>query len=146
MTLTKEALAARLHGIELDALFHEAIKAAAEEAKGAGLLIVCGASDDLAEFYGHFREEADCYDGDTIHLDRSGVLSRDQCETDDEIADFTIRRRTSRTIEAIWGRDGISWQYETEIPHATFDVMVDGEVYCRALIIEARDLPEPAKS
>lgn len=143
MSITKEAIAVALSGTEYQHGFDAQLSTVAKDAKAAGLLIVYGASDDLIDFDGAFRDEVGVYGGDTVALDRKGVLDRDQCDTDDEIADYTIRKRTARTIEAVWGEDGISWQYRTEIPAATFDVMEDGEVYCRGLVIDINDLPEP---
>ena len=35
-----------------------------------------------------------------------------------------------------------SWTYETPVPHATFDVMEDGDLFCRGLVIAVSDLPD----
>jgi hypothetical protein len=40
----------------------------------------------------------------------------------------------------VWGKDDTSWSYETDIPHATFDVLEDGEVYCRGIVFALADL------
>ncbi len=146
-SITKESIAAALNGTEYghNCSFDKRLNELSSQAEEAGLLIVYGASDDLMEFEGAFREEVGAYGGTIAHLDRKGVLDRDRCDTDDEIADFTIRKRTSRPIEAVWGKDDISWQFHTEIPHVTFDVMEDGEVFCRGLVIDTVDLPEPAE-
>jgi len=145
-SITKESIANALTGSEYgyNGDFNKRLSEQASKAEEAGLLIVYGHSDDLMEFDGAFRDEIGADGGTVANLDRNGVLHRDQCDTDDEIADFTIRKRASRTIEAVWGEDSISWQYRTEIPHATFDVMEDGEVFCRGLVIDTADLPEPA--
>lgn len=147
-SITKESIAAALNGTEYGykGSFDKRLNELSSQAEEAGLLIVYGASDDLMEFDGAFRDEIGAYEGTVAHLDRKGLLDRDQIDDDDDeaITDFTIRKRTSRTIEAVWGEDSISWQYRTEIPHATFDVMEDGEVFCRGLVIDTADLPEPA--
>lgn len=146
MSTTKESIVAALNGAEYGYDFDNLLRKLAPQAEEAGLLIVYGASDDLMEFDGAFRDEVGAYGGTVAHLDRKGVLDRDQIDDDDDdaIADFTIRKRTSRPIEAVWGEDDISWQFRTEIPHATFDVMEDGEVFCRGIVIDTVDLPEPA--
>lgn len=46
----------------------------------------------------------------------------------------------AKQIEAIWGKDGISWQYKTDIPHATFNVMEDDEVYCIGIVFDIKEL------
>lgn len=143
MTMTKESLAAQLNGIEYPADPH--IRNVAADAKAAGLLIVYGASDDLMEFEGAFSDEVGCHDGGTAYLDRKGVLDRSQIDDsdDDAITDFTLRKRSARAVEAVWcpGEPNMSWAYRTDIPHATFDVMEDGEIYCRAIVIDIQDLP-----
>ena len=132
----KESIAAELNGSEYP---FDVPKDIAEAAKAAGLLIVYGASDDLMEFDGAFRDELSCYDGGTAYLDRGGLLDRGQIDdSDDEaIADFVIRKRTSRTVEALWAAEGdYSWTYRTDIPHATFEIVEDGEPYCRGIVLD----------
>lgn len=142
-TITKESIAAALNGSEYPLRIPPQIVAGA---KAAGLVIVYGASDDLMEFEGAIRDEISCYGGGIAQLDRRGVLDRDQCDTDDEIADYTIRKRSSRTVQALWANeDGYSWTYATDLPHATFEVVEDGEPYCRGIVIDINDLPEPQR-
>jgi hypothetical protein len=45
-----------------------------------------------------------------------------------------------KTIEAIWGKDGYSWTYKTDIPHATFDIFEDGEKFCRGIVFDIKSL------
>jgi hypothetical protein len=109
-------------------------------AKAAGLVVVFGASDDLMEFEGAICEEVDCYDGGTAWVDADGVLSRDDDDSDEQIADYVRRRKMARKIDAVWARDGFSWTYRTDIPHATFVIMEDGEPYCRGIVFALADL------
>ena len=37
-----------------------------------------------------------------------------------------------------------AWTYMTDIPHATFDVMDDGELYCRGIVFALADLTATA--
>lgn len=139
--MTKEELAAQLDGIQYPA--HRAItKEHLAAAKEAGLVIVYGASDDLMEFDGASREEIGCYNGGSALVDLQGALpDRDCLEDDDEIAGYVLRKRQARTIEALWCKEpGYSWTYKTDIPHATFEVMEDGDNYCRGIVFSLADL------
>ena len=107
------------------------------KAKGDGLVIVFGASDDLMEFEGAINDEIGVCEGGDVQLDQSGVLDRSRCEDDDEVADYVLRLRTAKTIKALWcAEPGYSWTYETSIPHATFEIVEDGEPYCRGIVFE----------
>lgn len=140
--LTKEQLAAKLTGIEYppDRHITKETKAAA---KAAGLLIVYGLSDDLMEFDGAFTDEVGASDGTVAYIDAVGVLDRGQIDDgdDEEIADFVNRKRAARKIEALWDPgDGYSWKFQTDIPHATFEIVEDGGPYCRGIVIDLADL------
>jgi hypothetical protein len=105
------------------------------------LVAVFGASDDLMEFRGAIYDEVDCYEGGTAHVTPDGLL-RNECDNDG-CPYFERRQNTSSTIEASWAPDGedISWVYITEIPHATFTIMEDGEPYCRGIVFDLADVP-----
>lgn len=139
--MSKEKLAAELSGIQYPA--HRSITAdQIASAKAAGLVIVFGASDDLMEFEGAIRDEFGCYNGGTAWVDAKGLLDRSQIddEDDDAIADFVKRRTDAKSIQAIWDQDGFSWIYETDIPHATFDVWEAEDGYCRGIVFALADL------
>lgn len=144
--MTKEELAAKLNGREMR---KEITRAEAEEAKKDGLLVIYGYSDDNTEFDGLFSDEVGCYDGGTFLIDKEGVL----CAwfdirgdlNEDEARHFLNRKPNAKKIEAVWcaklpGIGTVSWTYKTDLPHATFDIMEDGEVYCRGIVIDAKDL------
>jgi hypothetical protein len=139
--MTKEQLAALLNGRECRS---EITRDEAVQAKAAGLVVVYGASDDLMEFDGAFRDEIDCYNGGDALVDANGVLDRDQIDDNDDnaIADFVERKKSAQVIEAIWSEAGnaAAWTYKTEIPHATFDVMDEGDTYCRGIVFALADL------
>ena len=137
--MTKEELAARLNGRE----YRDEVKPREYvEARTAGLVIVYGASDDLMEFDGAIRDEVGCYGGGTVLLDEHGLLSRDTSDYSDDLRllAFLTRKAKARSIRAVWGKDGVSWAYETDIPHATFDVLEDGDVYCRGIVFALADI------
>ncbi|HEN8706692.1 TPA: hypothetical protein U8209_003173 [Pseudomonas putida] len=137
--MTKEELAAQLNGLEYPTRIPGALIVAAQS---AGLVILCGASDDLMEFYGARREEIGCYDGGTAFVDADGVLpDRDCLDGDEELAEYLQRQKSAKSIEALWCKeDGYSWTYKTEIPHATFEVVEDEEPYCRGIVFALADL------
>lgn len=131
----KEA-AERLNGSEYR---NEGSKELFAKMKNAGLVAVFGASDDLMEFRGAIYDEVGCYDGGTACLDENGLL-RNECDNED-CPHFARLKKSARTIKAIWSPDEpeCSWIYETDIPHETFDVMEDGELYCRGIVFRLAD-------
>ncbi|QYX54607.1 hypothetical protein K3F44_10055 [Pseudomonas sp. S07E 245] len=137
--MTKEELAAQLTGLEYPTRIPGSLIVAAQS---AGLVIICGASDDLMEFYGARREEIGCYDGGTAFVDADGVLpDRDCLDGDEEIAEYVQRQKSAKAIEALWCKeDGYSWTYKTDIPHATFEVVEDGQPYCRGIVFALAEL------
>lgn len=139
--MTKEELAATLSGIEYPCRINKDLQ---EAAKAAGLVIIYGASDDLMEFAGAIYDELDVYDGGTALVDCDGLLDRAQIDDDDDeaIAAYVTRKKTARSIEAVWSEAGneAAWTYKTDIPHATFDVMDEGDTYCRGIVFALADL------
>lgn len=112
-----------------------------KEAKESGLLVVYGESDDLMEFDGAFRDEADVYDGGTVMVYKEGILGdRDERDTDDQLKQWLDNKSASKPIEAVWDNGEYSWSYETDISHETFDILKDNEKYCRGLVISIADI------
>lgn len=134
--MTKEELANRLDG----AIYtEEMIPSMERQAKEAGLVVVFGASDDLILFRGAIRDEGDCYDGGDILVYRGGLMERhEDCEC--KYCGYPEAKKSAVVITALWDDGtGYSWTYRTSIPHATFDVMVDNEKYCRGIVFEIKD-------
>lgn len=130
--MTKEELATLLNGRQ----YGEEITPEEEaEAKAAGLVVIFGASDDLMEFRGAINDEAGVYDGTTVYLTPKGLLANEcghaGCPYFEE-----IREAITVIIEALWDSEGYSWVYETEMPHATFDILEGDEKYCRGIVVE----------
>lgn len=144
--VTPASIAAELTGRELaprDAHIPDDVVA---RAKAAGILIVCGASDDLVEFYGAWRDEAGADNNTEVMIDATGVLPswetvKDE-DDEEQAAEWHVRKRGARTITTLWAPDepSCSWAYKTDIPHSTFDVMEDGELYCRGIVLAVADL------
>ncbi len=109
--------------------------------KADGIVAVFGASDDLMEFRGAIYDEVGCYDGGTAYLDRNGLLVND-CDND-RCPAFGRRKAGATKIKAIWcPPGGGSWAYETSIPHQSFRVLEDGELYCAGIVFRLADIPE----
>lgn len=135
--MTKEELAAMLNGRQYG---DELSRAEADQAKAAGLVVVYGYSDDNMEFEGAISEEIGCSDGGTAYLTRAGLL-QNECENE-ECPHFERMKARASTIEALWcNEEGYSWTYRTAIAHATFDVMEDGEKFCRGIVFSLADVP-----
>ena len=133
--MTKEELAKMLDGCEYG---HEVTTSIAKTAKESGLVIVYGASDDLMEFDGAIRGEIGCYEGGHAYITPNGLFEN-ECD-DDECPYFDELKKKTATITAQWDSQGYSWTYATNIPHAEFDVMEDGEKYCRGIVFDKKDI------
>lgn len=123
---------------ELDgADYGDEISAGAEKiAKENGFVVVFGHSDDSMEFRGAIDDEMDCYNGGTAYLMHDGILEECNCKY------YRQAKAQCKTIEAIWCKEDseYTWQYETEIPHETFDIYFDGEKHCRGIVFNIKDL------
>lgn len=133
--MTKEELAASLNGREYGS---EITPDEERAAKKSGLVVLFGYSDDLAEFRGAINDEAGCYEGGEFLLSGGRLLSDlDECDCR-HAREAKARAETgAHRIRAAWCFPGNpDWSYETDIPHATFDVLEDGEPYCRGIVFE----------
>lgn len=134
--------AALLNGREYGSEITEAEEA---QAKAAGLVVVFGYSDDNVELRGALDEEIGAYEGTNLRITSAGIMplweGDDGISEEDAEAYFALKRLPFKTIECVWcpKGEGMSWAYRTEIPHATFDVMEDGETYCRGIVFALID-------
>jgi len=126
--MTKKELAEKLNGRQ----YGDSFKDVMEDTMASGLVIVTGASDDLMEFQGAIEDEGGCFDGGEVYFDKNGV-SQDGTER-------------ANMIEALWCEgtnvDGCqaTWSYKTDIPHETFEIWEDEELYCIGLIFSIEDI------
>jgi len=140
--MNKEQLAETLNGRYYG---DEITKEEQQQAKENGLVVVFGASDDLMEFRGALYDEYSCYDGGSV-LFTSGGQEVD--EDDLEVLKKYEVDKSFNKIEAVWGEgydtgDGdepCSWQYKTDIPHSTFRVIEDNELYCVGIVFHISSL------
>lgn len=89
-----------------------------QKAKELGFIVVFGYSDDCAEFRGAISDEVGCYDGGIVF------------------------ERGEKYIDAVWCDGEYSWTYDTNIPHATFDIYEDGEKFCKGLVFDESEVSE----
>lgn len=131
--ITKEEMAVRLHGREYG---EEILDGEEAEAADAQLLIVLGASDDLVEFYGAWRDEAGG-PGEVL-FDAIGVLpDRDDDWDDAEMLAYLTRKKTAFSLDSEFERDG--WEFAFS-PAAKFQIFEEGEVYGEGLVIDLKEL------
>lgn len=144
--MTASELAALLHGREYR---NEITLAEEASAKASGLVVAFGASDDLMEFRGAINDEVGAYDGTTVRIDGEGIAPTWPADSDEgwsesEAEDYFRRKAAGfKEIHAIWSPQDMpdtSWRFATAIPHATFDVMEDGDIYCRGIVFSLTNL------
>ena len=137
--MTKEEVAARLNGSEYP---FEVPRELQKEAKTTGLVIVYGASDDLLELRGKINEEVGACDGVTIWLNEDGLFDENACADKCHHFESAFQhvREYGQSIEALLDPgEGYLWHYKTAIPHVTFEIVEDGEPYCRGIIFALAD-------
>ena len=133
--MTPKELAETLNGREYG---HEITHDEEIAAKASGLVVVFGYSDDNVELRGAINDEVGAYEGAEIPITRAGLLEN---ECDDEDCPYFEKLRASAvTLEAIWDREGYSWVYDAPFPYETFEVMEDGEKYCRGIVFRLSDV------
>jgi hypothetical protein len=109
-----------------------------DQLKSDGVIIACGASDDLLDFSGALYDEIGAWDGVEVRIssrEKGSAFIFDENENR-YTAEFNKSQiKNMQTIKAIWSPKDIeaSWKIETKIPHETFDIMEDGELYCRGI-------------
>jgi hypothetical protein len=111
-----------------------------------GIIAAYGASDDLLEFRGVIYDEAEAWEGTEVRLAAcpDGSVKLFNEDENRETSEFN-REETGRMkkIKAVWCPEGdngevwASWAIETGIPHETFDIMEDGELFCRGVVFRA---------
>lgn len=138
--MTKEQLAALITGRE----YGEEISREEEaQARAAGLLVIFGASDDLTELRGALNDEAGAYDGAVHRIDRKGFIPTYEEASDngeEAVADYFKRKDGGIEVRANWAQDDYSWVIETDVPHASFEIVEGDEKYCRGIVVAMADL------
>lgn len=109
-----------------------------QTAKENGFIIVCGASDNLMEFHGVIRDEGGCYNGGMVFFNKTGIAfpeDEKQPEGCSQITALWCKKKDENGIPA-------TWAYQTDIPHETFKIWEDGELYCIGIVFSIDDVKE----
>lgn len=110
------------------------------QAKESGLVVVYGSSDDLMEFRGAINDEIGAWNGTVAFVDRHGLLAdfdrilASGHDIQNKLRNYFKREGSGIAIKAVWGALPYSWTYETRIPHDTFEIVEDGEPFCRGIV------------
>jgi hypothetical protein len=142
--MNAKELAEKLTGMESPVRIPKELVA---EAKANGLVIVYGASDDLMEFEGAINDEVGVYDGGVAFIDSKGLTPdfNELCEEKnfDGLQDYFSRFDERKEIEALWCKEGnYSFTFKTDIPHATWEVVEDGQPYCRGIVFSLASIEQ----
>lgn len=141
--MTKEDFAQQ---ITMRAYTEEMTDAEKIQARDAGLVVIFGRSDDITVLAGAIDEAF--YDGKPIMLNPQGALSGlndgDTYEFNNlsDMEACVDQLRYSKPVKAIWHNSPSEycWTFETDIPHATFEVIDGEESYCLGIVIDMKDL------
>ena len=138
--MTVDQWAAMLNGREYSS---ELTDAESKQADADRMVIVFGYSDDNIEFRGRIHDEIGCYDGGVLYIHRGGVLQiSDECERC-KARDLKAQSRCM-ALDCEWDANGYSWFItpKESIGWRPFDIMEDGEKFCRGVVIPFDQLPE----
>ena len=136
--MTKEKLCMFLHGREYTKEVDNEIKFMMATTDLVGVL---GGSDDLMEFCGAIYDEVGCSNGGKAYLNSNGLIEN-HCD-DDDCPYFADLKKRAMTIEALWcAEPGICWTYKTDIPHSTFEIWEEKDLYCRGIVFNLSDVRE----
>lgn len=129
-----EMLSGREYGMEIS-------KAEERQAADADLVVVYGYSDDNVELRGAIDEEVGAYEGGTICLTKAGLFKEPDCSCTEACPFYSAALKAAKTIKAVWHDEGgPCWTFETDIPHETFNICEDGELFCVGIVISVEDL------
>lgn len=150
--MTKEELASSLNGMQYGGEISEEL---IEKDKQHSLVIVIndydvlidGGDDEFVHIIGcgsyeYGFEIAPCLSDAEYFIDCNGFLpEREDIEDDDVLDGWLKRKKSAKKISAVWTPNGYpTWSYRTSIPHTTFDVLEDGDVYCKGIVFELASL------
>lgn len=136
-----------LDGVQYVHPLEAKLKAMRDELVAAGLVVAYGASDDLLEFEGAFRDEFGAWDGTKVAIGPDGPL-RSECDEGADCPYFRAMAKSAPVIEAIWGPKDIvgdpSWLVTTTIPHERFRIMEDDDLFGIGIVFKVEDIGKVA--
>jgi len=131
--MTKEQLARQLDGREYG---NEITQEEIAIAKESGLVVMFGASDDLMELRGAIDDEVGAYDRCPIYLSHDGIFDSNGNDCNCYCRYYREAKKACKEITINWP----TWSYETDIPHTTFGVYEDWELYGYGIVFEMEAL------
>ena len=145
--MTKEELANNLNGREYGSELIS--KDEEKQAKENGLVVIHGESDDLLEFRGAIDDEIGAWRGKTVMITSEGKFPEYRndtpCDCDDRercplFNDWFSQQAVFRVF-AEWcpKEPECSWLITASIPCSSFEIMEDGELYCRGIVIDLKE-------
>jgi hypothetical protein len=105
-------------------------------AKDANWVVVYNDSDDNMEFRGAITDEVGCYGGGVAYITKDAELLVNECD-DEDCPYFRKLIGGSIKIDAV---DGTWWELRTVIPHETFNIMEDGDLYGIGIVFDRNNL------
>jgi hypothetical protein len=120
-----------------------------KEAKKLGFVIMFGASDDLFELRGAIKDETDSFQGTAVQFFKGkmlGDLANKLNLAVEDILNVLTELELSKElclVIAHWcpEKPECSWLIEpVNMPFASFDIVEDGEIYCRGAVVELKSL------
>lgn len=137
--MTSKELAVMLDGNQMGSEIDRATEKVAED---NGLVVVFGYSDDNVELRGAIDDELGAFEGCTFRVTRTGAFGEIDDTDDDQRYKLYQALSRAEKITAVWHDTGEPcWTYETEIPHDTFRVFEDEELFCVGIVFNIGDLP-----
>jgi len=131
--MTKEQLAKQLDGRECG---NEITNEEIAIAEKSGLVVMFGASDYLMEFRGAINDEVGAYDSCPIYFSHDGIFDSNGNDCNCYCRYYREAEKACKEIIIHWP----TWTYETDIPHETFSVLEDGELYGFGIVFEMEAL------
>lgn len=143
--MTKEELAAELNGYGREMGISRKLQKSAID---AGLVFVYAAGDDLLEMDGAIEDEGDVTHHSIVRVCREGIIhpwNPEDYYKEREAEGYFKNKARSLPIKVLQDTevDGLatSWAYETDIPHSTFHIVEDDDLYCIGIVFDIKDLP-----
>ena len=123
----------------------EVTKEQRELMKANGIVVVYGYSDDGMTFDGAICDDLDAYyDGQTAYINSDGLIANKCANKCDDCPYYKKELENAIEIEPVWCKndEGFSWWYKTDIPHETFNIMEEDELYCKGIVFDLSNLKE----
>lgn len=139
--MTAKVLAERLSGFEVGIPFFIRDMNAAHD---AGLVVVYGGLNYNVDFRGAIGGKEFVYGSNhaTIHLTKGGILYNPShvCASVDCPYLKAVLAEVKTIKAVLHDQRNPCWTFETDIPHETFNIYEDGELFCVGIVFSVDDL------